>query len=202
MVNCGYPDWVIERGKTEVISPTEKSKDHSDTERKVNKGLVVLPYIQGLTETLARVYKSYGIQTCIKPTTTLRQELVSPKDKVLKQDVIGAIYMILCEDNYCSDFYIGETERRLKTRFQEHTRPSSVPTSDVAEHIHLEAPGHQVNIESVKVLDKDHRYFERGVKESIYIRAHQPTLNRHPGRHQLSPVYNNILSTHVRKLTK
>ena len=40
---------------------------------------------------------------------------------------------------------------------------------------------------------------DRGIKEAIYIRAYQPTLNRHPGRYQLSHVYDKTLSTHMRK---
>ena len=33
-----------------------------------------------------------------------------------------------------------------------------------------------------------------------YIRAYQPTLNRHPGRHLLSNVYDNILRTRLRMI--
>jgi hypothetical protein len=162
--------------------------------------MVTLPYIKGVTETLSRVYKYYGIQTCVKPTGTIRNMLVSPKDKIKKEDITGAVYLIPCGIPDCSEFYIGETERSLWTRFLEHRRPSSVATSEVSEHINLESPGHQIDINGVKVLDKEHRNFERGVKEAIYIRAYQPTLNRNAGRHQLSHLYNNILCTKVRKL--
>ena len=70
----------------------------------------------------------------------------------------------------------------------------------MSEHIHLESPGHQVDINGEKVFDKENSPFERGVKEAIYIRAYQPTLNRNAGRHQLSHMYNNILRTEARKL--
>ena len=73
-------------------------------------------------------------------------------------------------------------------------------SSEVAEHIHIESPGHNVELSDVKILDRDQRYFERGVKEAAYIRAYQPSLNRHPGRHQLSHVYNNILRTRLRNI--
>ena len=146
------------------------------------------------------MYRSYGIQTCIKPTGSIRHTLVSPKDKSNKEDIAGVVYYIPCIDEKCSEFYIGETERRLKTRFQEHHRPSSVSTSEVAEHIHVESPGHTVDISGVKILEREHKNFDRGIKEAIYIRAYQPTLNRHAGRHQLSHVYDKTLSTHMRKL--
>jgi hypothetical protein len=62
--------------------------------------------------------------------------------------------MIKCEgeESTCDEFYIGEMERSLKARFMEHRRPSSIGSSEVAQHIHLESPGHQLNIKSVKIL--------------------------------------------------
>ena len=82
---------------------------------------------------------------CFKPTRTLRQLLVAPKDKTEKQDVTGPVYMIPCQGQttrgQCLESYIGETERSLKKRFQEHKRPSST-SSEVSKHIHIESPGH------------------------------------------------------------
>ena len=119
-----------------------------------------------------------------KPTQTLRQYLVSPKDKTEKKDIHGPVYMIPCSGQTlrgpCQESYIGETERSLRTRFLEHKRPSSV-TSEVSQHINIESPDHKVDLEEVVVLDREPRYFERGVKEAIYIRAHQPSLNRDGG---------------------
>ena len=100
----------------------------------------------------------------------------------------------------CPESYIGETERSLKTRFLEHRRPSST-SSEVSQHIHLESPGHSVDLKEVKVLDRDPRYFERGVKEAIYIRVNQPTLNKDGGRYQLPRVFDPILRSRVKKVT-
>ena len=76
----------------------------------------------------------------------------------------------------CPESYIGETERSLKPRFQEH-RGTSTVSSEVSQHIHIESPGHKVKLDEVKILDRDSRYFERGVKEAVYIRVNQPSLN-------------------------
>ncbi|KAI8513696.1 hypothetical protein Bbelb_080200 [Branchiostoma belcheri] len=48
----------------------------------------------------------------------------------------------------CQETYIGETERSLKARFQEHTRPSSA-SSEVSQHIHTESPRHFVSLDTV-----------------------------------------------------
>ena len=95
---------------------------------------------------------------------------------------------------------IGETERSLKTRFLEHRRPSST-TSEVSQHIHIESPGHQVDLEQVKILEREPRYFERGVKEAIYIRVNNPSLNKDGGRYNLPRVFDPILGSRVRKVT-
>ena len=52
---------------------------------------------------------------------------------------------------------------------------------EVFQHLYIESPGHHVDFEKVKVLDRDTRWFERGVKEAIYIRAAQPSLNKDGG---------------------
>ena len=70
-----------------------------------------------------------------------------------------------------------ETERSLKTRFLEQKRPSST-SSKVSNHIHIESPGHHIDLDEVKILDREPRWFERGVKEAIYIKVNNPTLNK------------------------
>ena len=72
-----------------------------------------------------------------------------------------------------------ETERSLKTRFLEHRRPSST-SSEVSQHIHIESRGHHVDLNQVKILDREPRFFERGVKEAIYIEStsHHSTRTR------------------------
>ncbi len=48
---CGHPDWAI--------------KKDSDTNK--SKGMVVIPYVQGVSEPLQRVFKKHNIHTAMKP---------------------------------------------------------------------------------------------------------------------------------------
>ena len=192
---CGYPKWSIDKvSKPKCDKPSDKNASST------SKGLVVLPYVKGLAEALKRNFNKHGIKVCFKPTRTLRQFLVAPKDKTDKKNVTGVVYEIPCQGKTlrgkCKESYIGETERSLKTRFLEHRRPSS-STSEVSQHIHIESPGHHVSLDEVKVLDREDKWFERGVKEAIYIRAHQPSLNRDGGRYKLPRVYDPILRRYV-----
>ena len=108
----------------------------------------------------------------------------------LTSSLVSANNQISCEE--CDATYVGETERSLKARFGEHKRPSST-TSEVSKHIHTDNPNHNITLENTKILSVEHKWFERGVKEAIYIRAMNPSLNRDGGRYNLPPVWNNII---------
>ena len=62
----------------------------------------------------------------------------------------------------------------------EHKRPSST-SSKVSNHIHIESPGHHIDLDEVKVLDREPCWFERGVKEAINIKVNNPMLNKGGG---------------------
>ena len=90
-----------------------------------------------------------------KPANTLRQLLVRPKDPVAKERVVGPVYRIPCEQ--CDDSYVGETERSLKARHDEHRRPSS-KSSEVSKHINVDFPGHSIDIGNTDILAVEPRW--------------------------------------------
>jgi hypothetical protein len=196
---CGYPQWAF--NKINKPKPEKPSANKDSTVK--SRGQIVLPYVKGISEALRRNFNKFGIRVSFKPTRTLRQYLVAPKDKTEKKDVTGLVYMIPCQGQtqrgICSESYVGETERSLRTRFLEHRRPSST-SSEVSQHIHIESPGHHVDLDKVQVLDREPRYFERGVKEAIYIKANQPSLNKDGGRYRLPNVYDSLIKSNIRKV--
>ena len=78
-----------------------------------------MPYVKGLSEQLRRCLQQQGVRAVFKSETTLRSQLVRPKEAVdpAKQD--GVVYRIPCE---CGKVYIGETGRPLQDRIKEHDR--------------------------------------------------------------------------------
>ena len=195
---CGYPNWSFDKAAKPKTKPPSKIKATIES-----KGQVVMPYIKGTSEAIKRTFGNYGVKVAFKPTQTLRQLLVAPKDKTEKKDVAGPVYYIPCQGKThrgpCKESYIGETERSLKTRFLEHRRPSST-SSEVSQHIDIESPGHHVDLNQVKILDREPRSFERGVKEAIYIRVNKPSLNKDRGRYKLPRVFDPILESRVKKV--
>ena len=135
------------------------------------------------------------MKTIFKPQNTIRQILGSPKDKLDPFDTCGSVYFIQCEgdnETECHYSYVGETERSLRVRVAEHLRPSS-SNSEVSRHIHKDSSTHTVKPDKVKILARENKWFERGIRESIKIRIHQPSLNRDGGRYQLPHIWDSLL---------
>ena len=82
MKECGYPQWSVDKVKQQMSSkhPKEKQgkKDKSETH---SRGLVVIPYVEGVAEKIQHILKKYNINTSMRPTNTLKSLLVHPKDR-------------------------------------------------------------------------------------------------------------------------
>ena len=143
------------------------------------KSTVVLPYVEGVSESLRCCLEQQGIRTVFKSDTTLRWHLVQPKDAVnpAKQD--GVLYRIPYE---CGKVYIGETGRSMQERIKEHDRDiqlAGTQTSAVSEHAH--DTGHYPIWNEVKFIDWDPHWYTRRIKEAIHIRLHPNNINRDSG---------------------
>ena len=62
--------------------------------------------------------------------------------------------------------------------------------------VHVDRLEHGVSLDKVKTVD--YRTFERGVKEVIYIRVMEPSLNKDGGCYLLPAVWMNLLRARVR----
>ena len=50
--------------------------------------------------------------------------------------------------------------------------------SEVSQHVPVNRLEHGVSLDKVKILTVDNMKFERGVKEAIYIRVMEPSVNK------------------------
>ena len=55
-----------------------------------------------------------------------------------------------------------------------------------------------MELEDTEVLTTKSRWFERGVKEEIYIRALNPSINKDGGRYNVPPVWDNIFKKRMK----
>ena len=166
-----YPKWFIQK----VLKKRKAQAQVKSKERDI--GLVILPFIPGITERLKRLLKNHQIKVTTKPLSTVGNMLPSLKDKINKFDQRGVIYKISCLD--CTGVYIGKTGRSLKTRYKEHQRdvkPDIIAQltnedlkkkSALVKHVCLN--GHQVDWENSAILAIKSDYKKRRFLESFFI---------------------------------
>ena len=152
-----------------------------------SKGHIVIPYTQGLCESIKKICGRYGIQTHFKGGTTIKNLLVSPKDKDPMVNQSSAIYWYQCGDLGCDDEYIGETSRTFGERYKEHLKaPSAI-------HHHSTITGHTTNHNNFQIVGRDGHNLARNIKEPIYIRVNNPSLNNNIGKFNLSHIWDRVL---------
>ena len=121
---CKYPKWAFDRVEKRLTKPTSEVNNktggqgtagiHPTTNEVKTKGHIVIPYTQGLGKSIKKICSRYGIQTHFKGNSTIKNQLVFPKDKDPMANNSLAIYWFQCVDLTCDYEYIGETSRTFE----------------------------------------------------------------------------------------
>ena len=112
---------------------------------------------------------------------------MKPKDQDPKDKKSGVIYSFQCNHIACNEEYIGETARTLGERCKEHVKqPSPI-------HVHIQQTGHNTTETSFNIIGREDQGLARTIKESIYIRVNNPTLNQNIGKYNLSHIWDRVL---------
>ena len=218
LTTCGYPKWTFDKVKEQRqgAKPKKKNTTKKDDNTR-SRGMVVLPYVKGVTERVSRIMRNHNISTAMKPHNTLRNQLVHPKDKREPKNITNAIYEIPCLN--CNSTYIGETGRKFGKRLTEHktevdkvdqtgvnTRAgrlaSQSETHKSAVTDHVVDNNHVIGWKEAKVIGTEGDRYKRWVKEAIEIRKRKgTTMNRDEGQYQLSHIFNKFLQNEPRTAT-
>ena len=83
---CKYPDWAINRVKlrsasTHLKKKRSNNKKAGSSSNSGPKPHIVVPYHHGLSESYKNICKQYGIDVHLKGGHTIKDHLMSPKDK-------------------------------------------------------------------------------------------------------------------------
>ena len=150
-----------------------------------------------------------GLSAQVRNRGTLREQLVKPKDKQKTNNNTGVVYYAPCAgtNNQPCDSragYIGETSRQGAQRFKEHMSTAKLYNGDYKSAImqHAADTGHSFRDSDLSILDKDSNWRSRGIRESVFIRALNPSLNRRSDRndrYSLPATYDSILTATIRK---
>ena len=99
----------------------------------------------------------------------------------------GAIYWFQCGDLFCYDEYIGETPRTFGERYKVHLKdPSPI-------HQHSNHTGHPTSHNNFQIIGREGHRLDRNIKESIFIKVNNPTLNRDIGKFNLPHIWDRVL---------
>ena len=122
-----------------------------------------------------------------KGDKTIKSLLMAAKDKdpILKKS--GVIYRFKCGRFDCDEEYIGETSRTFAERFKEHQKAPS-PIFD-----HSNISGHQVTIDNFNIVGWEDQNLSRTIKEALYIRVNNPSLNKNIGKYHLPHIWDEVL---------
>ena len=109
LTRCKYPTWAINRVKIKMRTPAQKKsiKNNANNQKNSQKPYIVVPYYQGLSESIKRTYNKYGVQVHLKGGVTIKNLLVTPKDQDPMLKNIGVIYRYKCDRVDCDEEYIG-----------------------------------------------------------------------------------------------
>ena len=84
LTKCQYPKWALDKVEKRLNRSTRQVSDGGTTgvqpatNKVKNKGHIVIPYTQGLCESIKKICGRYGIQTHFKGGRTIKNPLVSP----------------------------------------------------------------------------------------------------------------------------
>ena len=189
---CRYPIWAINRARIKSQNPTGRTNSNNNNQtgqkKTINKNIyMVVPYQQGLSERFKNTCQKCGVQVHFKGGQTIKDLLMAPKDKDPITNKSGVIYRFKCSEDGCEEEYIGESARTLAERFKEHQKSPS------PFHDHCNISGHKADINNFNIIGREDQSLTRAIKEALFIRVNDPSLNRNIGKYHLPHIWDEVL---------
>ena len=170
-------------------NPAQKKKNKTNTTQQNNtpKPYITVQYYKGLSESVKKKCSNDGVQVYFKGGITIKNLLVAPKDKdpLLKKSVV--IYSYKCGRVECDEEYIGECSRTFGERLKEHQKAPS-PIFE-----YFNTAGHSISVENFSIVGRGDQNLRRAIKEALYIRVNNPSLNRNIGKYHLPHIWDEVL---------
>ena len=191
---CKYPAWALNRIKIKSRNLTKKKNNNNQNKNKnksgtdtIQKPHIIVPYHRWFSESFKKVCSNHGVQVYFKGGTTIKNLLMAPKDQDPMKKRSGIIYRYKCNRVECNDEYIAESSRTFGERFKELLKVP-YPIFD-----HYKTTGHQVSIENFSIVGRVEQNLMRAIKEALYIRVNNPSLNRNIGKYHLPHIWDEVL---------
>ena len=189
LMKCKYPKWALNRVKIKMNSTAHKNKNKArPTQQNITpRPHITVPYYRGLSESIKQRCRNYGVQVYFRGGTTIKNLLMAPKDLDPMMKKSGVIYSYKCGRVECNEEYIGESSRTFEERFKEHQKAPS-PIFD-----HFNITGHSISVEHFNIVGREDQNLKRAIKEALYIRVNNASLNRNVGKYHLPHIWDEVL---------
>ena len=87
----------------------------------------------------------------------------------------------------CDEEYVGESSRTFGERFKEHQKTPS-PIFD-----HYNNTGHNISVDNFNIVGREDQNLKRAIKEALFIRVNNPSLNKNIGKYHLPHIWDEVL---------
>lgn len=164
-----------------------KSKFTKPNNININPKYICLPYVEGLSQKLNKIFSPYNIKLAHKTSNNLNCIFTKLKDKIPHKKQTHLIYKISYPD--CNQVYIGQTIQYLEERLNGH----KYAKNKTALKKHINNTGHNFDFDNTKILIKETNNKARNVHEMIQIKKHHNAVNDKTEVGNLSKIYYSIL---------
>ena len=144
---------------------------------------VVVPSIPGLSESFTKACGKNRVQVYFNGGQTMKGLLVAIEDKDHITKKCGVVYRFRCGRLDCYNEYFGESSRTLGKGFKEHVK---VPCPIYG---HGNITSHPTTIDKFSIIGREDQNLARTIKEPIYIRVNNPSLNTTIGKYHLHHIW-------------
>ena len=86
LAECNYPKWAMDRVHQQMQTKHQKKKKTNKQNVNPSRGMVVIPYVEGIAEKFQRICWKYRVSTAMRPTNTLKSLLLHDASKRQKED--------------------------------------------------------------------------------------------------------------------
>ena len=132
---------------------------------------------------MAQVYVWLGKGTLV-PSNHYQEPSGSPKTITQRN---GVIYRFKCTQAGCEEEYIAELGWTFGDRLKEHHRaPATI-------YIHGQSSQHCIDVDSFSIVGRAAHSITRTIKEAMFIRVNNSSLNRNLGKFQLHHIWDEVL---------
>ena len=173
--------------KTKTAANRNNNRHNNNTNINTQRPHIVIPYYQGISESMKKACSEYGVQVYFNGGNTIKNLLMAPKDQDAIKKKSGVIYRYQCDRVECDEEYIGESTRTFGERFKEHLK-APFPIYD-----HQNITGHNVTLENFSIVGREDQNLCRWIKEALYIRVNNPSLNKNIGKYHLPHIWDEVL---------